>query len=56
VRGRRSAERELKWKAGRRDELTYDLRDMEHITAEQRARRTAWLKGEAQVSQTAQSH
>ncbi|MGA9509287.1 MAG: PDZ domain-containing protein [Candidatus Sulfotelmatobacter sp.] len=56
VRGRRGAERELKWKAGRRDELTYDLRDAEHITAEQRARRAAWLKGEAQLPQTAQSH
>ncbi len=56
ARGRRGAERELKWKAGRRDELTYDLRNTEHITAEQRARRAAWLKGEAQVPQTAQSH
>ncbi|MGB8986919.1 MAG: PDZ domain-containing protein, partial [Candidatus Sulfotelmatobacter sp.] len=56
VRGRRSAERELKWKAGRRDEITYDLRDLEHITAEQRARRAAWLKGEAQAPQTAPSH
>ncbi|MGB0008708.1 MAG: PDZ domain-containing protein [Candidatus Sulfotelmatobacter sp.] len=56
VRGRRGAERELKWKAGRRGETTYDLRDVEHITAEQRARRTAWLKGEAQVPQAAPSH
>ncbi len=56
VRGRRGAERELKWKAGRRDELAYDLRDTEHITAEQRARRMAWLKGEAQLPQAAKSH
>jgi predicted metalloprotease with PDZ domain len=56
VRGRRGAERELKWKAGRREEITYDLRDLEHVTAEQRARRTAWLKGEAQAPQTAPSH
>ncbi|MFZ0292485.1 MAG: PDZ domain-containing protein, partial [Candidatus Sulfotelmatobacter sp.] len=56
ARGRRGAERELKWKAGRREETTYDLRDMEHITAEQRARRAAWLKGEAQLPQTAESH
>ena len=56
VRGRRGAEHELKWKAGRRGETTYDLRDVEHITAEQRARRTAWLKGEAQVPQAAPSH
>jgi predicted metalloprotease with PDZ domain len=56
VRGRRGTERELKWKAGRRDELTYDLRDIEHITAEQQARRAAWLKGEAQLPQTSKSH
>ena len=57
VQGRRGgADHELKWKAGRRDELTYDLRDLEHITAEQRARRTAWLKGEAQLPQPAQAH
>jgi predicted metalloprotease with PDZ domain len=55
VRGRRGVERELKWKAGRREETIYDLRDLEHITVEQRARRTAWLKGEAQIAQTAQS-
>ncbi len=56
VRDRRGAERELKWKAGRRAETVYDLHDLEHITGEQRARRTAWLKGEAQISQTAKSH
>ncbi|MGA7298848.1 MAG: PDZ domain-containing protein, partial [Candidatus Sulfotelmatobacter sp.] len=56
VRDRRGAELELKWKAGRRAETVYDLHDLEHITGEQRARRTAWLKGEAQISQTAKSH
>jgi predicted metalloprotease with PDZ domain len=56
VRGRRGVERELKWKAGRRQETIYDLRDLEHITAEQRARRTAWLKGEAQAPPAARSH
>jgi predicted metalloprotease with PDZ domain len=51
VRGRRGGERELKWKAGSREEKSYELKDMETITAEQRARRTAWLKGEAEIPQ-----
>jgi predicted metalloprotease with PDZ domain len=48
VRGRRGAERELKWKAGSRNEVSYELKDLENVTAEQRARRTAWLRGEAE--------
>ena len=51
ARGRRGGERELKWKVGVREEITYELTDMENITAGQRARRVAWLKGEAQISQ-----
>jgi hypothetical protein len=49
--GRRGGERELTWKVGVREEITYELTDMENITAGQRARRVAWLKGEAQISQ-----
>ena len=49
IRGRRGAERELKWKVGSREEVSYELKDMENVTAEQRARRTAWLKGEAEI-------
>jgi predicted metalloprotease with PDZ domain len=51
VRARRGAERELKWKASRRSELTYEFKDLENVSSEQRARRAAWLKGEAQPSQ-----
>ncbi|MGO8795473.1 MAG: M61 family metallopeptidase [Candidatus Sulfotelmatobacter sp.] len=54
VRGRRGAERELKWKVARREEIAYELNDTDTINAEQRARRQAWLKGEAETSQ--QSH
>jgi predicted metalloprotease with PDZ domain len=50
VRGRRGGDRELKWKVGSREEIFYELKDVEHLTGEQRARRTAWLKGEAQTS------
>jgi predicted metalloprotease with PDZ domain len=48
VRGRRGAEREVKWKMGSHEQTSYELKDMESVTAEQRARRAAWLKGEAQ--------
>jgi len=48
VRGRRGAERELKLKMGSREEIVYQLNDVENLTTEQRARRAAWLKGEAE--------
>ena len=48
VRGRRSGERELKWNVGSRQEVTYEVRDLDQVTADQRARRSVWLKGEAQ--------
>ena len=56
VRGRRGGDRELKWKVGSRDEISYDLRDVDHLTAEQQARRSAWLKGEAQIPHEFDSH
>ena len=48
VRGRSGSERELKWNAGSRQETSYQLKDLDTITPQQRARREAWLKGEAQ--------
>jgi predicted metalloprotease with PDZ domain len=51
VRDRRGGDRELKWKVGTRDEISYALRDVDNVTTEQQARRAAWLKGEAQVPQ-----
>jgi len=53
IHGRRGEERELKWKVGSREEISYELKDMENVTAQQQARRAAWLKGEAQISQPA---
>jgi predicted metalloprotease with PDZ domain len=55
VRGRRGGERELRWKAGSREEKSYELKDLEQVTAEQRARRAAWLKGEAEIAQAARA-
>jgi predicted metalloprotease with PDZ domain len=48
VRARRGPERELKWKVTGREETVYEVKDLDQITPEQRARRAAWLKGEAQ--------
>ena len=48
VRSRRGGERELKWKVGSRQEISYTVTELDQVTAAQRARRAAWLKGEAQ--------
>jgi predicted metalloprotease with PDZ domain len=48
VRSGRAGDRELKWKVGSRQEVSYQLKDLHQITPEQRARRAAWLKGESQ--------
>ena len=51
VRGWPGLERELRWKVGSREEVAYQLKDAENMSAEQRTRRSAWLKGEAQRRQ-----
>ena len=43
-------EHELHWKLGRREEVAVELKDVDNITPQQKARRAAWLKGESQVS------
>ena len=48
VRSRRGGEHELKWKVGSLQQISYEVRELEMVSAEQRARRDAWLKGEAQ--------
>jgi hypothetical protein len=55
IRTRRGGERELKWKVGSREEISYALKDTENVTGEQRMRRAAWLKGEAQTPKESQS-
>jgi predicted metalloprotease with PDZ domain len=49
VRPRRGAEHELKWKIASRQEISYRIKDLENVTAEQRMHRAAWLKGEAEA-------
>jgi predicted metalloprotease with PDZ domain len=48
VRSRRGAEREISWKVGGRQEISYLVKDLDRITADQHARRAAWLRGEAE--------
>jgi hypothetical protein len=48
VSGRRGRDRELKWKVGSRQEIAYEIKDLDQITQAQRDRRAAWLKGEAE--------
>jgi predicted metalloprotease with PDZ domain len=48
ARSRRGPERELKWKVGIRQETSYEVKNLDQVSEQQRARRAAWLKGEAQ--------
>ncbi|HYL15921.1 MAG TPA: PDZ domain-containing protein [Terriglobales bacterium] len=43
-----SGQRELSWTLGSREEVEFELKDLDNITPEQRARRVAWLAGEDQ--------
>jgi predicted metalloprotease with PDZ domain len=56
VRSHFGSERELKWKVGSRQEISYEVKDLDQVTPEQRARRAAWLKGEAQDATAATSN
>lgn len=56
MRGRHGGDKELKWNVTGREEVSYDLRDAEEITPAQRARRSAWLKGEAEISPQVQAN
>jgi predicted metalloprotease with PDZ domain len=47
VRNRRG-ERELSWTLGSREEVEFELKDVDNINPQQRARRAAWLAGETQ--------
>ncbi len=47
VRNRRG-EREVHWKVGSREEVEFELKDVDNTMPQQKARRAAWLKGESQ--------
>lgn len=44
----RGPERELRWKVAGRQQTSYQVKDLDQVTPEQRAHRAAWLKGEAE--------
>lgn len=44
------SERELHWKIGSRQEVSYRVKDLDGVTPQQQTRRAAWLKGEAENS------
>ena len=50
----RGRERELQWKVTGRQESSFQVKELDHIMPEQRARRAAWLKGEAEAGAPAQ--
>jgi len=41
-------EHNLQWKVGTREEVEFGLQDVENMSAQQKARRAAWLRGECQ--------
>jgi predicted metalloprotease with PDZ domain len=45
-------ERELKWRVAGHEQMSYQVKDLDHVTPEQRAHRVAWLKGEAELTPT----
>jgi predicted metalloprotease with PDZ domain len=47
---RPGAERELQWQLTGKEEVEFELKDVDNITPQQKARRAAWLKGESQLS------
>jgi predicted metalloprotease with PDZ domain len=48
VRSQRGTDHELKSKVAARQEISFDVKDLDQVTPEQRSRRAAWLSGEAQ--------
>jgi predicted metalloprotease with PDZ domain len=46
-----AGERDLQWRLGAREEIDQELVDLDKVTPPQKARRAAWLKGEAQKTE-----
>ena len=46
--GHRGSEHQIQWTVGRREEVEFEVKDVDNVTAQQKGRRSAWLKGEAQ--------
>lgn len=47
---RPQGEIEITWKVVNREQVAFELKDVDHVTTQQRARRAAWLRGDSGVS------
>jgi predicted metalloprotease with PDZ domain len=45
-------DRDLHWKLARKEEISFELKDVDNVTPQQRTRRAAWLKGESEPGET----
>jgi predicted metalloprotease with PDZ domain len=46
---RHGIEHEMQWKVGSQEKVEFEVKDVDNVTAQQKARRAAWLRGEAQL-------
>ena len=47
---RHGIEHEIQWKVGSQELVEFDVKDVDNVTTQQKARRAAWLRGEAQLT------
>jgi predicted metalloprotease with PDZ domain len=45
-----AGEHDLQWRLAGHEQVEYELKDVDNITPQQRARRAAWLKGESEFA------
>ena len=50
-----AGEHDLQWKLGSRDEIEYELKDIDGVTTEQKLRRAAWLRGDSEKTESEKS-
>jgi predicted metalloprotease with PDZ domain len=43
----RGGEHEIQWKVGSREQVEFELKDVDNVTTQQKASRAAWLRGES---------
>jgi len=47
---RHGVEHEIQWKVGSQEQVEFDVKDVDNVSTQQKARRAAWLRGEAQLT------
>jgi hypothetical protein len=38
----------MQWKVASREEVEFELKDVDNVTAQEKTRRSAWLRGESE--------